>query len=384
LEESLRRYGAGRSVLADRKGRVIAGNKTVARATQMGLPIRVVQTDGKELVVVQRADLDLEHDRSARQLAVADNRVSELDLEWDGDVLKAFRDEGLDLEPFFLPDELTDLLHEDVDGPCETEAPPLDRAAELEAQWATSQGQVWTIPSRTRRGVVHRLMCGDSTSESDVSRLVGEARPRWMWTDPPYGVEYEGKTKDALTIQNDDAMQLPSLLKQSFAAADKILAEGAPIYVSHPAGALSFEFCKAFVETGWHWHQTLVWVKDSIVLGHSDYHYQHEPILYGWKGKNRRWFGGRDKASILTIPRPKASELHPTTKPTELVAQCLRNSSQVGDLGYEPFSGSGTTLVAAEQTGRACLAMEIDPKYVAVALERISRLGLEPCLEKSA
>jgi len=383
LEKSLRRYGAGRSVLADRKGRVIAGNKTVERAAELGLPVRVVQTDGRELVVVQREDLDLEKHKEARELAIADNRVAELDLDWDPAVLKSLAEEGVDLEAFFSPDELAEILEEDtVDGPLEDDVPLPDQADELRAKWETASGQVWAIPSRKRTSTVHRLMCGDSTERSDVSRLVGGSRPRWLWADPPYGVEYEGKTRDALTIQNDGAAKLPSLLREAFARANEVLADGAPIYIAHPAGALSIEFARAFLEAGWHWHQTLVWLKDSIVLGHSDYHYRHEPILYGWKGKNRRWFGGRDQSSVFEIPRPKASELHPTMKPPELVLACLRNSSRAGDLGYDPFSGSGTTFVAAEQAGRACLGMEIDPKYVAVSLERLSRVGLEPKREE--
>jgi site-specific DNA-methyltransferase (adenine-specific) len=381
LEMSLRRYGAGRSVLADRHGRVIAGNKTVERAAELGLPVRVVQTDGRELVVVQREDLDLEKHRAARELAIADNRVGQVSLDWDPLVLKSLLEEGVDLDDYFSSEELAEILGEEVvDGPAESDVPALDRAAELEAKWKTSRGQLWTIPSRS--GLVHRLMCGDSTDGNDVRRLAGECRAVWMWTDPPYGVDYVGKTGDALRIQNDGADQLPELLQDAFACADEILAAGAPIYLAHPAGALSVEFGKAFLAVGWHLHQTLVWVKDSMVLGHSDYHYRHEPILYGWKpGKPRPWFGERDQVSVFEIPRPKVSELHPTIKPTELVAQCLRNSSRPGGLGYDPFCGSGTTLVAAEQTGRICLALEIDPKYVAVALERLSVLGLEPRLE---
>jgi len=383
LRTSLQRYGAGRSILADRHGRVIAGNKALQRAAELGLRVRVVRTDGKALVVVQRQDLDLKRHRAARELAIADNRVAQLDLDWDRDVLQALVHDGVVLEPFFLPDELAELLDGEVEGPVEAGAPPLDKAAELEASWKTCRGQVWTIPSNTRRGVVHRLLCGDSTDPADVGRLVGDGKAKWLWTDPPYGVEYEGRTKDALTIQNDGAEGLPGLLKTAFAHANNILADGSPIYVAHPAGALSLEFGKAFLEAGWHWHQTLVWLKDTMVLGHSDYHYRHEPLLYGWKaGKTRSWYGGRDQVSIFEIPRPKASELHPTMKPPELVAHCLRNSSRVADVGYEPFSGSGTTLVACEQTGRGCLGMELDPKYVAVALERLSRLGLKPCLEK--
>lgn len=380
LDTSLRRYGAGRSILADKNGRVIAGNKTLERAAELGLGVRVVETDGNELVVVQRTDLDLKRDKAARELAIADNRVAEIDLEWDADALKALGEDGVDLGAFFFPDELADLLGSD--GPSEEGAPPFDKAAELEAKWGTAGGQLWLISSATAPGKAHRLLCGDATSVDDVVRLVGDERLRWMWTDPPYGVEYVGRTRDALTIANDNAEALPALLRHAFARADHVLVEGAPIYVAHPPGALSVEFARAFVEAGWHWHQTLVLVKNHIVFGHSDYHYKHEPILYGWKkGKDHPWFGERDKATVFEVERPLASDLHPTTKPTELIAACLRNSSRAGDPGFEPFAGSGSTLVAAEQTGRLCFGLDIEPKYVAVTLERLAGLGLEPRLE---
>ncbi len=214
-------------------------------------------------------------------------------------------------------------------------------------------------------------------------RLVQSDRPVWLWSDPPFGVEYSGRTRDALTIDNDDAIGLPDLLRRAFGLSDEILSDGAPVYIVHPAGPLSLVFGRAFIEVGWHFHQSLVWLKDSLVLGRSDHHYRHETMLYGWKkGRERFWYGGRDQDSVFEVARPKGSELHPTTKPVELVARCLRNSSRPGDIGYEPFSGSGTTLVAAEHTGRVCRAMEIDPRYVAVALERLSALGLAPTLAR--
>jgi DNA modification methylase len=380
LETSLRRYGAGRSVLVDRRGQIIAGNKTVQGAAIVGLPIRVVETDGTELVVVQRKDLDLKRDKAARELALADNRVAELDLEWDADVLAAFQKEGLELEPFFSPKELADLLPEDLSDRAEDQS-EIGKPAELQLKWGTERAQLWAIPSQTRPDQSHRLLCGDSTSLEDVTRLLPDERATWIWTDPPYGVAYEGKTRDKLTIQNDGAGGLAELLRGAFACADTVLADGAPIYVAHPAGPLSAEFARAFIDAGWHWHQTLIWAKDSIVLGRSDYHYQHEPILYGWKKGEKRWFGGRNKASLLEVARPKASVLHPTMKPPELIARCLINSSRPGDIGYEPFAGSGSTLIAAEHTGRICFAMELDPRYVAVCLERLSAYGLEPRLE---
>ena len=203
-----------------------------------------------------------------------------------------------------------------------------------------------------------------------------------MWTDPPYGVSYVGGTDAKLEIQNDTVEGLPELIRSAFSVADGVLENGAPIYVAHPAGRLSVAFGQAFIETGWHFHETLVWVKDSLVLGRSDYHFQHEPMIYGWKkGANRWWYAGRKETTIFEIPRPKRSEDHPTMKPVELVEVLLSNSTRAGDIVWEPFGGSGTTLVACERLRRRCASTEIDPKYVAVALERWHQMtGQEPTL----
>ncbi len=198
-----------------------------------------------------------------------------------------------------------------------------------------------------------------------------------MWTDPPYGVDYVGKTKDGLTIENDGPDGLAQLLAGSFAAADDALAEGAPIYVAHPAGRLSVVFADAFIAQGWRLHQTLIWAKDTIVLGHSDYHYKHEPLLYGYKpGQGRLgrggqgWYGDNAQTSVLEVPRPKSSPDHPTSKPVELLTICLRNSSKREAVVLDPFLGSGSTLIACEQLGRHCYGLEIDPRYCDVIVRR--------------
>ncbi len=170
------------------------------------------------------------------------------------------------------------------------------------------------------------------------------------------------------------------LLRDSFLRASDVLAPGAPFYIAHPAGALSLVFQQALVDVGWRHHQTLVWVKDSLVLGHSDHHFRHEPILYGWTpGPGRsgrgahdgsRWYGDDSQTTVLEVPRPKRSADHPTSKPVELVARCLRNSTRRGDIVYEPFAGSGSTLIACEQLGRVCLAVEIDARYADVIVRR--------------
>ena len=182
----------------------------------------------------------------------------------------------------------------------------------------------------------HLVMCGNATSPADVSALLAGRRAASMWTDPPYGVDYRGKTPRALDLRNDDAEGLPRLLRDAFAAADEILMDGASIYVAHPSGALSLVFGHAFLDAGWHLHQTLVWLKDAFVVGHSDYHYRHEPILYGWKGTNRRWFGDRSQDSVFEVPRPRRSEQHPTAKPVALVEAQLLNSTATGSLVYDP------------------------------------------------
>lgn len=249
--------------------------------------------------------------------------------------------------------------------------PKFELGEALVEKWEVEFGQLWRVGD-------HWLMCGDSRNEVDVALLFEERTAACMWTDPPYGVDYTGRTKDKLKIDGDDEFDLPDLLKRSFGLADKYLAEGAPIYVCHPAGKLSIEFSAAFINAGWHFHETLVWVKDSMVLGHSDYHYQHEPILYGWKmGKARNWYAGRDRVSVFEVPRPKRSTEHPTMKPVELVEMQLSNSTIMRDWVYDPFLGAGSTAIACERLGRCCLGMDKDPIYFAVTLERLSEMGLE-------
>ncbi len=231
-------------------------------------------------------------------------------------------------------------------------------------------GELWRLGD-------HRILCGDATT--DLPRLMAKAKADCLWTDPPYGVGYVGKTKDALTIENDGS-GADALVAATFAAALDHVVPGAPFYCASPAGSRSFSFWRAIVDAGWQFHEELVWVKDSMVLGHSDYHFRHEPILYGYapgegrsgRGKHAgsRWFGNHSQTSVLEFDRPKRSEEHPTMKPVALVAAMLANSTPVGGGVMDPFSGSGSTIIAAEQLGRRSYAMDIDPRYVAVAIER--------------
>ena len=245
-----------------------------------------------------------------------------------------------------------------------------DEAPSLAEEPYVRRGELWLLGE-------HRLVCGDATDRNDVVRLMGE-EAECLWTDPPYGVSYIGKTRRALTIANDTASAGPAVFAAAAALAP--LAPSARFYVAVPAGARQLDFLLAVRELRWRLHQELVWVKNTIVLGHSDYHYAHEPILYGYTpGPGRpgrgahpgsRWYGGNDASSVLAYDKPARSEEHPTMKPVGLVAECLANSTTAGDLVYEPFAGSGSTIVACEQLGRRCRALELDPAYAQVAIER--------------
>jgi site-specific DNA-methyltransferase (adenine-specific) len=192
-----------------------------------------------------------------------------------------------------------------------------------------------------------------------------------MWSDPPFGVGYVGKTSEQLVVHGDDADDLGPLLRDAFAAMDRVLKPGAAIYVAHPAGPNAVVFGHAFLEVGWHFHQGLVWVKDALVLGHSDYHYQHECIIYGWKsGATRTWLSDRSEVTLFAIDRPHASPDHPTSKPVALVLGQIGHNVPRGGVIVEPFCGSGTTLIAAEQLGISCRAIELSPAYCQVILDR--------------
>lgn len=245
------------------------------------------------------------------------------------------------------------------------DAPPLPQAPPL-----SRVGDVWRLGP-------HRLVVGDSTQASVYEALLGEELVACVWTDPPYGVEYVGKTKDALTIRNDGAGDLDALLSASLGQAVAASVPGGAVYVAAPPGVQGLAFARVLADLG-AWRQTLAWVKDMFVLGHSDYHYKHEAIYFGYTpgGAGRRgrggegWYGDNAQTSVLDFPRPKRSKEHPTMKPVALVAYCLRNSTRPGDLVLDPFGGSGTTLLACQQEDRTARLIELDPRYADVICRR--------------
>ena len=350
--------------VSTRSGLVVRGHGRLEAARLLGLESAPVDFQDYDSEAMEWADM------------VADNRIAEL-AEMDltsladllGDLDLADLDMDLtgfgahELDRLFAATQVGDITQDDVPDP---PADPITRP-----------GDLWTLGE-------HRLLCGDRTKAEDVARLMAGQQAVCMWTDPPYGVGYVGKTKDAKTIRNDAAAGLPALLDAALANAAGALVPGAPFYLAHPAGALALTFESAVDRSPFTVHQGLVWLKNSMVLGHSDYHYRHEPIIYGFNaGPGRsgrgshpasRWFGDNCQTSVLAFDRPAVSEAHPTMKPVGLVAYCLSNSTPVDGLVLDPFAGSGTTLIAAEQTHRRCCCIEIDPAYCDVIVSRFEAL----------
>lgn len=337
----------------------------------------------------------------ATAFAIADNHTAELGENDDQQLAKLLQQinaedatlldaTGYDAEAL---QSLLDASDGEDDSPSDTSGDDeagekaLNRADELLLKWGVKRGDLWLMPAANGKGT-HRLKCGDSTVDKDVQDLMRGEVAACMWTDPPYGISYVGKTEDALTIENDGSEGLEKLINAALRLANTALAAGAPFYIAHPAGPLSLVFGQAVITVGWRWHQTLMWLKDSMVLGHSDYHYKHEPILYGYtrqeEGTGRRgrghegWYGDNAQVSVLEFARPKASELHPTMKPLDLIVYCLDNSSKKRDLIYDPFLGSGSTMLASDRIGRICNGLELDPKYCSVILERMAETGITP------
>lgn len=352
LEDSLQSLGAGRSILVDKNNNVIAGNATLETAFQTGFKDAiVVPTDGKQLVIVQRVDIDLDSPQG-RKLALSDNRIAEVDLSWDGDALLELLNDGIDLSNLFDADELDALIGRS-DEPTADPGAQMDKAAELQAKWQVKRGDLWTIGR-------HRLLCGDSTSAEDVARL-GEVDV--LITDPPYGIDYDpawldgvGRHRQALssrdTLQGDDG----SLDLSFLWSYERRMVWGFP-YILDPQS------------TGW-----IVWDKQPGVDDRgivTPIEMASTTLRKGFDMIRVMW-GGYYRAA------GEKREAHPTQKPVGVVQPFINDWTKQDEIIFDPFCGSGTTLVACEQTGRQGRAIEIEPKYVAVALERLSLMGLAP------
>jgi DNA modification methylase len=353
------------------RGEVTAGNTQLAAARQLGWDsIAVVWVD--------------DDDVTAKAWALADNRTSDLGS-YDEAALAAFLEEvqAMGDDELFAATAYTEAdLAELLAGLDKGLSDPDDVPA-LPAEPITEPGDVWLFG-------LHRVMCGDSTEAVALERLMAGQQAALVWADPPYGVSYVGKTRDSLTIENDGQEGLEKLLRDAFSNVDLVLEPGARLYVAHPAGALSRVFVNVVGDL-WHIHETLIWVKDVMVMGQADYHYKHEPLLYAykkgvgrWGRGGQGWYGGNSQVSVFEVPRPARSAEHPTMKPVQLIERCLLNSSAPGQVVLDPFGGSGSTLIAAHATGRLGRLMEIDPRYVDITCRRWQGYtGRLPVLERT-
>lgn len=362
---SIQEFGFCNPILIDAQNGIIAGHGRVMAAQLLKL----------ETVPCLR----LSHltDAQKRAYVLADNRIA-LSSGWDEEMLanelSDLHADEFDMQLLgFDVDELADLLKLNEEEPSGEIVE--DEVPEPPAEPITKPGNLWILGE-------HRLLCGDSTKLEDADRLMAGAKVAAVVTDPPYGVSYVGKTKDALPVHNDGKDTLLPLLQASLSLAAKQSHPGAIWYVAAPAGPQFYAFAKVLTELEI-WRQTLVWAKQSLVMGHSDYHYQHEAIFYGWTpGAAHKAPPDRKQTTLWHYDRPTASREHPTMKPVALFAKMLENSTSVGSQIYEPFCGSGTTLIAAEQLNRKCYGMEISPQYCDVIVKRWENLtGKKAVLE---
>ncbi len=356
IAESLKRYGAARSIVIDEDGRILAGNGTVEGAKKAGInKVRIIEAEGDELIAVRRTGLS-EDEKVG--LAIADNRSSDLS-EWDNEMLRQLSEEH-DLTPWFEDDELLAEVLEPEQGKTDPDDVP-----EPPKEPITKPGDLWILGN-------HRLLCGDSTDTVALERLM-ENKPADLWlTDPPYNVSYEGKTKDALTIKNDSMKdgEFRQFLHDVYVAANCFLRPGAIFYIWH-ADSEGYNFRGAAADTGWKVRQCLIWLKSTLVMGRQDYQWKHEPCLYGWTdGAAHYWGSDRKQTTILEFDKPRRNGEHPTMKPVELFQYQMANSTKQGDVVLDSFGGSGTTIIAAERIHRKARLMELDPAYCDVIVKR--------------
>lgn len=351
LRSSLREFGFINPVIIDRDFNVIAGHGRIEAA----------KAEGISEVPCVFADYLTEAQKKAYILA--DNRMA-MDAGWDEELLRV-EIEALQAESFdvgltgFDESEIADLFAGD-EGDVKDD--DFDVDSELEKPPVTKSGDLWLLGN-------HRLICGDSTREETYTLLMDGKKANLVVTDPPYNVNYEGS---AGKIKNDNMEngKFYQFLLDAFTCMEKAMADNASIYVFH-ADTEGLNFRKAFADAGFYLSGTCIWKKQSLVLGRSPYQWQHEPVLFGWKKKGKhQWYTGRKESTIWEFDKPKKNGDHPTMKPVPLVAYPIKNSSMSNCIVLDPFGGSGSTLIACEQTNRVCHTIELDEKFCDVIVKR--------------
>jgi DNA modification methylase len=352
LRSSLREFGFVNPVIVDKNFNIIAGHG------------RILAAKAEDLTEIPCVFVEHLTEAQKKAYILADNRLA-LNAGWDEELLALefadLKELGFDLEMTgFGADEIEKLFADSGD---DVKDDDFDLTAALEQAAFVLPGDIWTLGR-------HRLICGDATDAETVKRLMDGRKANLVLTDPPYNVDFKGSS--GLKIKNDSmkADQFYSFLLSSFQNLAENLEGGGSAYIFH-ADTEGENFRRAFREAGFHLSGTCIWVKDSFVIGRSPYQWQHEPILYGWlKTGTHKWYAGRAEATIWNFPKPKRNADHPTSKPLDLLAYPIKNSSQANGIVLDTFGGSGSTLIACEQADRICNMLELDEKYASVILRR--------------
>ena len=352
LRSSLREFGFVNPIIVDKELNIIAGHGRILAAMAEGL--------------AEVPCVFVEHltDAQKRAYILADNRLA-LNAGWSEELLALefaeLKDLGFDLELTGFSEKEIEKLFAASDGDAHDDE--FDLTAALEEAAFVLPGDVWTLGR-------HRLICGDATNAATVRKLMGERKANLVLTDPPYNVAFESAS--GLKIKNDSMKpdQFYEFLLAAFHNLAECLESGGSAYIFH-ADTEGENFRRAFREAGFHLSGTCIWAKDSFVMGRSPYQWQHEPILYGWlKSGTHKWYAGRSEATIWNFPKPKRNSDHPTSKPLDLLAYPIRNSSQPNGIVLDTFGGSGSALITCEQMDRVCHMLELDEKYASVILRR--------------
>jgi site-specific DNA-methyltransferase (adenine-specific) len=353
IAASIKEFGFRNPILVDGVG-IIAGHGRLMAAQKLGLD-KVPTIDCSDMTASQK-----------KAYIIADNKLA-MNAGWDNEFLtlelKDLENEGFDLTLTGFDDKELDALLNVIQG---TEGlTDEDDVPDTPIEPKTKLGDVYILGN-------HRLMCGDSCSVTDMQKLVNDRQVDMWLTDPPYNVAYEGKTKDALTIQNDsmDNEGFRQFLRDAYVTADTVMKAGAVFYIWH-ADSEGYNFRGAAHDAGWKVRQCLIWKKSTMVMGRQDYHWKHEPCLYGWKeGAGHLWATDRKQTTVLEFDKPNRNKEHPTMKPVALFEYQMLNNTKGGDIILDSFGGSGTTMLAAEKNGRIAYLMELDPKYCDVIVKR--------------
>lgn len=365
IKKSILEFGYVDPVIVNTDMTVIGGHQR----------LKVLKDLGYTVIECNVVDLDKNKEKA---LNIALNKITG---EWDNqkleDLLAELKEADFDLSTTgFTFDEVDNML-KDITGSKEDDF-DLDQALEEIDEPITKPGDIWILGK-------NKLMCGDSTIKESVNKLMNNEKADFILTDPPYNVDYEGKTAEALKIQNDhmENNKFYEFLESAFKNMYDAIKDGGSIYVFH-ADTEGLNFRNAFLNAGFKLAQCLVWVKNTFVMGRQDYQWRHEPILYGWKeGAGHYFINDRKQSTVLEFDKPTRNAEHPTMKPVDLLVYLIKNSCKQDELILDLFGGSGSTLIAAEQIQRRCYLMELDPKYCDVIVKRWETLtGKKAVLEK--